>query len=88
MEGPPHKRKARPACHQNAPILTQSSAANNGTDATIGQLEREQRKLPDITQDRFWHARAVEHQQRLLIIRLLASIDRKLELLLESKALP
>ena len=40
-----------------------------------------------ISQERFWHERAVEHQQRLLIIRLLASVDRKLELLLQRSAL-
>ena len=38
---------------------------------------------PAITPERFWHERAVEHQQRLIIIRLLASIDRKLERLVE-----
>jgi hypothetical protein len=36
-----------------------------------------------ITPERFWHERAVEHQQRLIMIRLLASIDRKLERLVE-----
>jgi len=38
-----------------------------------------------IAQQQLWHKRAVEHQQRLLIIRLLASIDRRLELLLSSR---
>jgi hypothetical protein len=38
-----------------------------------------------IAQEQLWHKRAVEHQQRLLIIRLLASIDRKLELFLNSQ---
>jgi len=48
---------------------------NNGNKAA--QL------IPAITAERFWHERAVEHQQRLIIIRLLASIDRKLERLVE-----
>ena len=87
MDGPPHKRKARPACHQNALTLTQSSAANNGANGAIAQFPvREERKLPAITQERFWHERAVEHQQRLLIIGLLASIDSKLELLLQQQS--
>ena len=33
--------------------------------------------------NRLWYALAVQHQQRLLMIRLLASIDRKLERLVE-----
>jgi len=40
---------------------------------------------PRITAERFWHERAVEHQQRLIMIRLLASIDRKLERLVEER---
>jgi hypothetical protein len=41
------------------------------------------RILPAITAERFWHERAVEHQQRLIIIGLLSAIDRKLERLVE-----
>jgi hypothetical protein len=54
--------------------------ANNGSKAA--QL------IPTITPERFWHERAVEHQQRLIIIRLLASIDRKLELLVQQRGAP
>jgi hypothetical protein len=38
-----------------------------------------------ITAERFWRERAGEHAQRLAIIRLLASIDRKLALLVEER---
>jgi len=49
---------------------------NNGNKAA---------QLIPATAERFWHERAVEHQQRLIIIRLLASIDRKLERLVEGR---
>jgi hypothetical protein len=51
-----------------APILKLTTLPENNSSSAIAQQQ-------------LWHKRAVEHQQRLLIIRLLASIDRKLELL-------
>ena len=40
----------------------------------INHDDREQRERAAITQERFWHERAVEHQQRLIIIGLLGEI--------------
>jgi hypothetical protein len=44
------------------------------TEPNTSRRKRQQRALPTITQERFWHERTVEHQQRLLIIGLLSEI--------------
>ena len=72
MDGPAEKRKARLACHRNAPILVQSSAANNGAKPAPAQ-EREA----------LWHALAVQHQQRALMLAALEAINAKLAALLD-----
>ena len=69
MNGPPEKR---PGVLRHTP------------DAKLPQLPKNSYSSA-IAQQQLWHKRAVEHQQRLLIIWLLASIDRKLELLLSSR---
>jgi hypothetical protein len=75
MEGPPPKRKARPAGHQNALTLTQSSAANNGANGATAQFRIEREAL--------WHALAVQHEQRRLMLAALQSINSKLAALLD-----
>jgi hypothetical protein len=67
------KREARRFGQPNA--LTQR--ANNGADAAIAQFRKSER-------EQFWHALAVQHQQRVRVIELLTEISAKLSVLINT----
>jgi hypothetical protein len=70
MDGPPPKKKARPACHQNA-LTLQSSSANNGANGAFPQFRKEHALIWKHEVERlfreFWSTGSLRHLSSFVV---------------------